>query len=267
MGNSPAFQFYAADFLIGIMGMSDDEIGVYIKMLAFQWEREFLPNDAKLIKKIIGSSRVPSKTVMAKFEVCSDGNLRNARLEKERQKQISFRETRAANAQQRWKKDSTSNARASDMHIENGCITDALHTSSSSSDIIAPTQAAKPAWSSPHGWVNVEPLRTEFASAFPACNFDLQLERAAQWLKANPTKAHKSNWRKFLSNWFGRCQDRGGDGKGAARPHSAQSPQGFDRSSIDRAAFDAWAAEEYHNPPTLDAAAERVITRYLEAKK
>lgn len=128
---SPAFQFYAADFLVGVMGMSDEEIGVYIKMLAMQWERGALPNCPKSIRFLINSRKNPSENVMKKFEVSDDGMLRNERLEKERKKQESFRESRVENAKKRWDKTCTSNARASGSI----CITDALHSSSSSSDL------------------------------------------------------------------------------------------------------------------------------------
>jgi hypothetical protein len=45
--------------------------------------------------------------------------------------------------------------------------------------------------------------------AFPAVNFDIELTKAVLWLKDNPTKK-KSNYARFLSSWFSRCQDSGG---------------------------------------------------------
>jgi uncharacterized protein YdaU (DUF1376 family) len=136
MNKSPAFQFYAADFLIGVMGMSDEEIGIYIKMLATQWERGFLPNDQKMIKKLINSRKIPSEIVMHKFALCEDGFLRNLRLEKEREKQKSFKESRVANANKRWEKEKKENA--PEMHVHNAsiCETHALQSSSSSSSSI-----------------------------------------------------------------------------------------------------------------------------------
>jgi hypothetical protein len=40
-------------------------------------------------------------------------------------------------------------------------------------------------------------------------HIDLQVEtlKAAQWLKNNPSKNNKKQWRKFLSGWFGRAND------------------------------------------------------------
>ena len=130
---SPAFQFYPADFLIGCMGMSDEDVGVYMKMLAAQWLHESLPFCKKSIKKMINSRKVPSEIVMRKFELCDDGFLRNSRLEKEREKQKSFVKSRSENAKERWNKPYTSNARASTVHEPSTSTEHALHTSSSSS--------------------------------------------------------------------------------------------------------------------------------------
>lgn len=129
MNKAPAFQFYAGDFLVGVMGMSDEEVGVYIKMLAMQWERGSLPNCPKSIRFLVNSRRNPSENVMKKFTISDDGTIRNDRLEKERQKQITFRESRVENAKKRWEKQSTSNARA----LSSTCKKDALQSSSSSS--------------------------------------------------------------------------------------------------------------------------------------
>jgi hypothetical protein len=45
--------------------------------------------------------------------------------------------------------------------------------------------------------------------AYPAVNFQSEMAKAIVWLKSNPTK-RKSNYGKFLSGWFSRCQDSGG---------------------------------------------------------
>lgn len=146
MNKSPAFQFYAADFMIGIMGMSDEETGVYIKMLSTQWLHGSLPNCKKTIKKMINSSKIPSEMVMRKFAICDDGFLRNERMENVREKQKSFVATRKDNANKRWEKERNENALA--MHVHDGsiCKTDALllqSSSSSSISIIKDTPALK----------------------------------------------------------------------------------------------------------------------------
>lgn len=133
MSKSPAFQFYAADFMIGIMGMSDEEVGIYIKMLATQWLHGSLPNCKKTIKKMINSRKVPSEMVMRKFVISDDGFLRNERMEKVREKQKSFVETRKENANKRWNKEQNDDALAMHVHSKEPCINDALHLHSSSS--------------------------------------------------------------------------------------------------------------------------------------
>jgi len=49
-----------------------------------------------------------------------------------------------------------------------------------------------------------------WAEAYPACDLKIELAKMREWLIANPTKAVKSNWRRFITNWLSRSQDRGG---------------------------------------------------------
>ncbi len=88
---------------------------------------------------------------------------------------------------------------------------------------LAPTSDAKPSRSKPTdairwdlegGWQGITDADlAAWAIAYPACKLDVQLARADQWLRANPVKAKKSLWRKFLVNWLARSQDSGGDAK------------------------------------------------------
>ena len=45
--------------------------------------------------------------------------------------------------------------------------------------------------------------------AFPAVNLQLEIAKAGAWIVANP-KQTKSNYNRFLTSWFTRCQDSGG---------------------------------------------------------
>jgi hypothetical protein len=51
--------------------------------------------------------------------------------------------------------------------------------------------------------------REAWGKAYPACNIDLELSKMIEWLKGNPKKI-KSNYRRFITNWLSRAQDRGG---------------------------------------------------------
>lgn len=54
--------------------------------------------------------------------------------------------------------------------------------------------------------------------AFPACDIDMELKIAREWLLANPTKK-KSNYRQFIVNWLTRTQNKGGTRKGRTGLH------------------------------------------------
>lgn len=50
----------------------------------------------------------------------------------------------------------------------------------------------------------------EWREAYPAVNVEQGIRQAGQWLLSNPTK-RKKNYRRFLTNWFSRAQERGGN--------------------------------------------------------
>ena len=87
----------------------------------------------------------------------------------------------------------------------------------------APAPATKPAspsrspaktrisWTADAGWTGIEDLdRQEWEAAYPGVVLDQELAKATAWLRANPKRCGKRNWRGFLVGWFGRCQDKGG---------------------------------------------------------
>lgn len=78
--------------------------------------------------------------------------------------------------------------------------------------------APKVTWDAENGFRNITAeMREEWARGYPACNVEIQLAQMNIWLKANPAKARKSNWAAFVTNWFKRSQDRGGDAQSAPR--------------------------------------------------
>ena len=77
-------------------------------------------------------------------------------------------------------------------------------------------RCSKPAdplrWSAESGWDGITDAdRAEWSQAYPAADLPVELAKANQWLKANPKKARKSNWRRWLTTvWLSKCQDNGG---------------------------------------------------------
>ena len=91
MKNPPSFQFYPQDFLsdLNVQSMTDVEVGRYIKLLCHCWIEDGL--------KIKGGSPLVDEWLkqgpsVARCFIKKDGKYRNPRLDRERQKQITWRE-------------------------------------------------------------------------------------------------------------------------------------------------------------------------------
>ena len=84
-------------------------------------------------------------------------------------------------------------------------------------------------WTADAGWQGITDAdRTEWAAAYPACDVTGELLRATSWLKANPSKAHKSNWRRFVVSWLTRSQDKGGTNRTpGVRPDEKPPPKAW----------------------------------------
>ena len=70
-------------------------------------------------------------------------------------------------------------------------------------------------------WQNItDDDKAEWRKAYPATDPEIELLRMVQWLKANPTKAVKRNWRRFIVNWLAKTQDQGGTKGATPRPET-----------------------------------------------
>lgn len=70
--------------------MTQSEIGAYILLLCHQWNRGSIPVEPERQQNVAKGPVSPH--VLAKFQICPDGMLRNERLEQERSKQETYRE-------------------------------------------------------------------------------------------------------------------------------------------------------------------------------
>jgi hypothetical protein len=100
-----------------------------------------------------------------------------------------------------------------------------------------PTDAVS--WNADAGWQGITDAdRQEWRQAYPACDLTAELAKATSWLKANPTKAHKSNWRRFVVSWLTRSQDRGGTNRTpGVRPDERAPAKSWDERPSYRAEF------------------------------
>lgn len=102
--------------------------------------------------------------------------------------------------------------------------------------------AGGPRWTPTAGWEGITDAdRADWAKAYPAAVLDQELAKASEWLKANPERSKRKNWRRFLTNWLTRCQDHGGTNKGTAanRPKFDDRPPPRAFTGKDREAFEA----------------------------
>lgn len=98
MGKAPAFQFYAADFLVGTLEMTLQEIGLYIKLLALSWDKGALPNDSARLARLAGIPERDFKAlwimVSEKWEL-TDAGFINERLEEQRKEREAYAQAQA----------------------------------------------------------------------------------------------------------------------------------------------------------------------------
>jgi hypothetical protein len=90
---------------------------------------------------------------------------------------------------------------------------------------------AKPkvSWTADAGWQGItEADRQEWAVAFPGAVLAQELAKATAWLKANPSRAGRRNWRRFIVGWLQRCQDKGGTNREPGkRPDEKPPPKAW----------------------------------------
>ena len=81
-------------------------------------------------------------------------------------------------------------------------------------------------WNADAGWQGITDAdRQEWATAFPGAVIDQELAKATSWLKANPSRAGRRNWRAFVVRWLGKCQERGGTNRTpSVRPDERPPP-------------------------------------------
>jgi uncharacterized protein YdaU (DUF1376 family) len=91
---APAFQLYTDDFLAGTIEMSQEEVGQFIRLLCHQWNRGSIPVETEKQQRLAGGC--VSVDVLAKFDHCDDGLLRNKRLESVRTEKGKFLQSQSA---------------------------------------------------------------------------------------------------------------------------------------------------------------------------
>ena len=112
MGKSPAFQLYAADFYMDTAAWGPEEVGVYFKLLMYEWVNKTIPNNMVRMARVSGLSPTKFtktfKIISPKFVEKDEENFINLRMEKIREDQDNYRkkqkESGKKGAKKRWGK-------------------------------------------------------------------------------------------------------------------------------------------------------------------
>jgi len=110
MSKDPAYPMYAQDFDMDTAAWGTDEIGIYVRLLNYEWVNGSIPDDIQRIAKIV---RVSPRKLQKSWEIISkkfakngDNNLQNRRMEEEREKRLNYiesqREKGILSAKKRW---------------------------------------------------------------------------------------------------------------------------------------------------------------------
>lgn len=103
-------------------------------------------------------------------------------------------------------------------------------------------------WTADAGWQGITDAdRQEWAAAYPGAVIDQELAKATAWLRANPTRAGRRNWRAFLVRWLSRCQDKGGTNRTpGVKPDDKPPPKRW---------IDKYRPAPYRRPAEVEALA------------
>ncbi len=108
---SPAFQFYPKDFLSDEkqISMSLAAVGIYMRLICHCWNEGSLPADPGVLARLSGATKRQIAELWPSIAPCfktnEDGRLIHPRLEREREKQQTFRQRQSDRATARWDTD------------------------------------------------------------------------------------------------------------------------------------------------------------------
>lgn len=223
-----------------------DEFGVYIKLLCHTWlNKGVLPSiclskpqaTCRLLAIAdLHYQRMIDHVVMVFFHQCDDGEWRNDTLTELYENALSISQKRAlagkkggenrvkqmlGNSLAIAKQNSSIQSQSQNQSINSSDLEESKSSESNtyfSSDLEAsnsePEKVGLPPIVlvlDPIGFDGIEQSDIDgWTFAFPAVDLNREGVRAAIWCRDNGAKGKKKNYRRFLTNWFSRCQERGG---------------------------------------------------------
>lgn len=250
----PYMRLWIDDVRGSCQDMSAAQFGAHMRMLMHAWERGCVPANERKLRRIVGDIEWDEMDDVIKRWQGDGECYRNARLERERER-ITEQSNRRAQAgksgAQAKRKQTSSNDEANDEQTPSN---DQANGQQSHSPIVPQSQtpitpdAQTPihssdgrkapskrrgkstdplGWNESDGWVGLtDEDFAKWLELFPAVDAVIELKRLDQWLRDNPTKAHKSHWRRWVNKLFGIKQEKGGTRSAGGTP-AASGPNGF----------------------------------------
>ncbi len=260
---NPYMRLWINDARSSCQIMSAAQFGAHMRMLMHGWERGHVPADDRLLRRIVGDidwAEMPEVLDRWQQVTLDDGTevFINPRQERERERVIKEgnrrRESGRKGAERRWGSKDDGNDDGNGHGNDDGenmafpnaqTLTSQMPVSQtpvlSSDGDKAPSKRRKKRitddplrWTEPDGWIGVtDEDHAKWAELYPAVDSRYELKRLDRWLRDNPTKAHKSHWRRWVNKLFGIKQDKGGSsGAGRVEPNAAPRRHEPDRSHI-----------------------------------
>jgi len=233
--SAPWISFYGEDFYRSTNGWTLLERGAYMFLLWESWVCDGLNPDPQRIFRSDPDLEALWPLLESKFPIAADGRRRNPRLEAIRSTMINMSNRKStagrSGASNRWQNDASAiRLPLAERWQNDGSVPVPVPVPVPVSEPLPqpepnqPTDSLEPrtkrarrqvvgiTWDAVSGWQNVtDSHKIAWRVAYPNCSVDTSLARMHVWLIANPSKAHKTNWLRFIANWFARTREDGGN--------------------------------------------------------
>lgn len=218
--------------------MTMEERGVYVTALSMCWIEDGLDIGSRVVQGWFNQYPAVARCFIEK-----DGKFRNPRLDEERRKQVLWHDksSKGGKKSAEIKRLSKGGSRVVQPSVnQRSTLPSSLSPLPSSkreehsrecsserkgndSEPNASERKRTPSMNrNTWEWENISPSDiSAWKEAYPACDISLELARMREWIKSNPAKGHKSNWRAFITRWLTRSQDRGGSANGVKPAESS----------------------------------------------
>ena len=215
-------RFDCADWIAGTITMTPEERGAYISLLAWGWQSGAIPTDERVASLIaVAPVEVTRRVLASKFVLGVDG-WRNPRMEVERERSTQISAGAVTAAARRWSPDRLTdepescdrNASAYATASNPQCDRNASQSQSqsqsqrrkrsvASNDLLAPDAVQFRL-----GILHLpDEIRTRLTATYPTVDLSSQLASMEAWLAANPRKARKRAWLRFVTAWLARSAE------------------------------------------------------------